>query len=128
MMADIGCVIAPATRPMRRMDPGLCRADEPEGKHPAMNTPARTSTPAIVSLVFGILSWVALPIIGAIVAIVAGHMARREIRDSIGVIQGDGMAIVGLLLGYLHVLVVVAGLALVFLVFGGIAALALWAH
>ena len=81
---------------------------------------APNSNSAIVSLIFGILSWVLLPLIGAIVAIVAGHMARREIRDSGGRVGGSGMATAGLILGYLHiVLLLVAGCAIiVFLIFG----------
>jgi Domain of unknown function (DUF4190) len=61
------------------------------------------STAAIVSLVFGILSWVVLPFIAGIVAIVAGHMARNEIRNSGGQISGSGMATAGLILGYINV-------------------------
>jgi hypothetical protein len=38
------------------------------------------STAAVISLIFGIVSWFALPLIGAIVAVIAGHMARAEIR------------------------------------------------
>lgn len=60
------------------------------------------STAAVVSLIFGILSWFALPIIGAIVAVVAGHRARAEIRSSNGAIGGSTMATAGLILGYLH--------------------------
>jgi Domain of unknown function (DUF4190)/zinc-ribbon domain len=60
------------------------------------------STAAVVSLVFGILTWVLLPVIGPIVAVVAGHMARAEIRRSNGQIGGGGMAIAGLVLGYLQ--------------------------
>ena len=42
-----------------------------------MNTPGRpTSTAAIMSLVFGILSWMLLPFVGAVVAVGAGHRAR----------------------------------------------------
>src|SRR5690349_20708333 len=41
------------------------------------------STSAAVSLIFGILCWLPiLPVIGAIVAVIAGHMARNQIRDS----------------------------------------------
>lgn len=61
-----------------------------------------TSTAAIVSLVFGILGVVfALPLIGPVVAIVAGHMARNEIRRSEGRLTGDGLAVAGLIMGYL---------------------------
>jgi hypothetical protein len=93
-----------------------------------MNTtvPVQTSTSAIVSLIFGLLSWVALPLIGALVAIIAGHMARGEIQRSAGALEGDGLAIAGLILGYVQLAMVVIGLAVIFLVFGGIAALAIF--
>jgi hypothetical protein len=39
---------------------------------------------AIVSLVMGILGWTLLPTLGAIVAIITGHMAKNEIRKSNG--------------------------------------------
>jgi hypothetical protein len=61
------------------------------------------STAAVVSLVFGILTWVFLPVIGPIVAVVAGHMARAEIRRSNGQVGGGGMALAGLVLGYLQI-------------------------
>jgi len=76
-----------------------------------------TSTLAIVSLVFGILTWVVLPFIGAIVAIVCGHLARSEIRRvPVGsLLEGNSMALAGLVLGYLHLLLV---LLLVVALFG----------
>ncbi len=88
-----------------------------------MNVPARTtSTTAIVSLVFGIVCWVAIPFIGAIVAIICGHVARTEIRNApAGSIDGDGMAIAGLILGYLHLLLFALFMLLVFTFLGGLA-------
>jgi hypothetical protein len=86
--------------------------------------PNRTSSLAIVSLVSGIVSWVALPFIGAIVAIITGHMARGEIRSAGGAIQGDGLAIGGLILGYLQVALTIVGIAVIFLFLGGMAFLA----
>ena len=65
------------------------------------------STAAVVSLIFGILSWVALPVIAPIVAVVAGHMARAEIRRSNGQVGGSGMATAGLVLGYLQIALLV---------------------
>lgn len=89
-----------------------------------MNIPARTtSTMAIVSLVSGIVSWVALPFLGAIVAIITGHMARGEIRSSGGALDGDGLAIGGLILGYLQIALTIIGIAILFLFFGGLAIL-----
>jgi hypothetical protein len=92
-----------------------------------MNTPSPpTSTAAIVSLVFGIVAWVGLPLIGAVVAIVAGHIARADIRQSQGRLEGDGFAIAGLLLGWIQLLLTVLVVLLLFMVFGGLAALAIW--
>ncbi len=69
---------------------------------------------AIASLVAGILAWVVLPVIAALVAVVCGHMARRAIREANGLLAGDGLAIIGLVLGYtqlaLMALAVCAGL------------------
>jgi hypothetical protein len=89
-----------------------------------MNFPARqTCTTATISLVFGILSWCGLTVIGAVVAIVCGHMARGEIRRSNGALDGDGLATVGLVLGYLHLLAVFLFVFCLFVFFGGVATL-----
>ncbi|HEY3227913.1 MAG TPA: DUF4190 domain-containing protein [Roseiflexaceae bacterium] len=64
-----------------------------------------SSNAATVSLVFGILSWCGLVLVGAIVAIIAGHKARNEIRASGGRIGGNGLATAGLILGYAHIAV-----------------------
>jgi len=74
-----------------------------------------TNTLAVVSLVFGIACWVVLPLIGAIVAITCGHLARGEIRRApSATMDGDAMAVAGLVLGYLHlVLALVASLFVV---------------
>ena len=82
-----------------------------------------TSALAITSLVFGIVCWLALPVLGSLVAIVCGHLARRDIREARGALAGDGLAVGGLVLGYLHLATVVVGVLLVVAVFGGIAAL-----
>lgn len=85
-----------------------------------MNTSFRqTSTLAIVSLIFGVLGWTLLPLIGSIVAIVTGHLARGEIRREPERLQGDGLAVGGLILGYVALaLAMLAGLIFV-LFFGG---------
>lgn len=66
----------------------------------------RTSGLAITSLVTGILSWVLIPILGAIIAVVTGHIAKREIRASAGQLSGEGMATAGLILGYINLLLI----------------------
>ena len=94
-----------------------------------MNQPdfRQTSTTAIISLVSGILGWTALPFIGAIVAIVTGHVARAEIRRNPQTLQGDGLAVAGLVLGYAMVAVSLMALVAVVL-FGGLAAILALAH
>jgi len=82
----------------------------------------QTSSTAIVSLVFGILGWTLLPWIGSIVAIIAGHMARAEIRRDPERIEGDGMAVAGLLLGWIMLILGVAGFLAILLFLGGLAA------
>jgi hypothetical protein len=91
-----------------------------------MNTPPPTSTAAIVSLVFGILAWVGLPFIGAVVAVIAGHLARADIRRADGRLGGDGVAVAGLLLGWIQLALALFGLLVLFMFFGGLAALAIW--
>jgi hypothetical protein len=66
----------------------------------------RDSTLAIISLISGLVGWV-IPLVGGIVAIVTGHLARKEIRQSNNTLSGDGMAIAGLVLGYVHVGIII---------------------
>lgn len=64
-----------------------------------------TCTLAVVSLAFGIAAWIALPLIGALAAVVCGHLARGDIRHAPpGSLDGDGMASTGLILGYVQLL------------------------
>ncbi len=95
---------------------------------PAPGQPMAVGRPtnqlAIVSLAAGIASFAILPLIGAIVAIITGHMARRQIRETGE--AGDGLALAGIILGYVHLallaLVIVVALALVLLGIGILAA------
>ena len=93
-----------------------------------MNPARTTSSLAIASLVSGILGWTLLPVLGTLVAIVTGHMARAEIRRSGGALEGDGLAIGGLILGYAQLAMIVLGVLVLFLFFGGLAALATFAR
>lgn len=67
-----------------------------------------------MSLVFGVLTWFVLPFVGAVVAVICGHAARREIRRAQGLIEGNGFAISGLILGWLNLLMWLAISALFF--------------
>jgi hypothetical protein len=61
-----------------------------------------TSTLAVVSLVAGILSFIMLPVIGAVVAIWTGYEARKETRSVPPRASGDGLATAGIVLGWVH--------------------------
>ncbi len=83
-------------------------------------TTRQTSTLAIVSLVSGILGWTLLPLVGTLVAIVTGHMARKEIRRSNGQMGGDGLAVGGLLLGWISAALWLIGIVVFIVFFGGL--------
>src|SRR5690242_19436852 len=76
-----------------------------------------TNQLAIVSLAAGVACYFILPVIGAVIAISTGHMARGQIRRSGE--SGNGLALIGLILGYVHLLIgVLIGLFVVLVVFG----------
>jgi hypothetical protein len=85
-----------------------------------------TNSLAIVSLVAGIASYFVVPIIGAVIAIVTGHMARAQIRRSGE--DGKGLAMIGLILGYAHLALALLVGAILLLVVGGIFLAATSAH
>ncbi|MEL1264812.1 DUF4190 domain-containing protein [Pseudoxanthomonas putridarboris] len=86
-----------------------------------MNVPVRqNSTLAIISLVAGILGWTLLPFLGSIGAIITGHLARAEIRREPQRLQGDGLAVAGLILGWLSVATWIVGILIFVLFFGGL--------
>lgn len=83
----------------------------------------RTSSMATVSLIFGILAYVFLPFVGALIAVICGHSARAEIRRAPpGSIDGDGLALAGLILGWIQLAFTAIGIVFVILLlFGAIA-------
>lgn len=70
------------------------------GGPPASVAPPTTSGKAVVSLVSGLLFFIPLAFL---VAIVFGHIALSEIKKSAGRLKGEGMAIAGLILGYMWI-------------------------
>ena len=89
---------------------------------PTTGYPVPTNQLAIVSLVAAILGWVVFPVAGALVAVVTGHMARAQIRTRGE--SGSGMALAGLIIGYVHLVVVaIVGVVWVLIVFGSFFAL-----
>ena len=76
---------------------------------PAMEP--RTDGKAIWSLVCGILS-IGCFFVTAIPAIILGHMSRSSIRNSNGRLKGRGMALVGLILGYISMALLMVALTI----------------
>ena len=85
----------------------------PQTYPPPAAAPTQTSTTAIISLIVGILAWLSLPVnfilpfafccsgVIGLVGVVLGHMSLREVAQSAGRVTGRGLAIAGLVLGYL---------------------------
>jgi hypothetical protein len=67
---------------------------------------------ALISLISGILGLTFVPFIGSIIAVITGSMARKEIRESAGMLAGDGLATAGLVLGWIGVGLTVLGVCI----------------
>lgn len=74
-----------------------------------IDTSPRKSRLAIWSLVAGIAG-VVCPVVGAVPAIVCGHIARSKIKSSAGSLSGKGLALAGLILGYLGIVIAATSL------------------
>jgi competence protein ComGC len=99
-----------------------------EAKPASASTPAAAAAPtsapvksetdlkAVLSLVLGLLSFV-LSVFSGIPAVILGHLSRASIRKSGGRLKGEGMALGGLIMGYISVflvpvLLMIVGLAI----------------
>ncbi len=90
--------------------------NQPEGHSPTVTVP--TSSTATISLIAGILGLTLFPVIGSIVAVITGVMARREIRKTQGALGGQGIATVGLILGWIGLAILFLGLCVAGVAFG----------
>lgn len=80
---------------------------DPQENH---TRPIRTSSLAVVSLVLGVFSYYAIPLFGAIAAIITGNLARNEIRENPETLTGEGMALWGMILGWVNIGISLIGL------------------
>lgn len=62
---------------------------------------AQTSALAIWSLVLGVLSLTCFGLVTGVPGVICGHKARTRIKASNGSVTGDGLAVAGLITGYL---------------------------
>lgn len=90
------------------------------GYAPQYGAPTRpNNSMAVVALVAGICGFTAVPFIGSIVAVITGHMARKQIRQTGE--GGDGMAVAGLVMGWIVIALTVLGTIAFFLFFAAVA-------
>lgn len=71
---------------------------------------AKTSALAIWSLILGILGLLCLGFFAGIPAIICGHMGRSRIKQSQGALKGSGLALAGLIMGYVGAVFVTIGI------------------
>ena len=92
--------------------PGWDPTTPPPSPGHGQGGPQQTSTKAVVALVLALLTWTpALPLVGAVVALVVAHLARREIVESGGRLTGLGLVTATKVLAWSHlVLLALAGL------------------
>lgn len=70
---------------------------------PPVSPAATTPGIAITSLVLGILSLLCCVAFTGIPAVICGHVAQRRIRNSGRTLTGEGLALAGLIMGYLGI-------------------------
>ncbi len=80
---------------------------------PNLVTPVQQNTMALVSMILGIVS-IALCMMAltGIPAVICGHIARKQFRNSPHPQTGQGMALTGLILGYIAIVLSLAFIAM----------------
>jgi hypothetical protein len=81
--------------------------------------PQRSSGEATASLILGICGFLVCPLICHVLAVVFGYRAKREIDASNGTIGGRGLAVAGIILGWIGIALTVLVLILVVAVIAG---------
>lgn len=83
---------------------------------------SRVSVWAVISLISGIVNFVAAPFFGALGALISGYIGKNEIDKSGGMIEGDRLATAGIVLGWIGIALSILQLCLIALVTLGIIA------
>jgi len=83
--------------------------------YPPAAPPSKTSGLAIASLVTSILGL-------SLIAVITGHIAKKQIRESMGALTGDGLATAGLIIGYIGLAIGVCACIIMIVYFGSIMA------
>jgi type II secretory pathway pseudopilin PulG len=62
---------------------------------------AKTDGKAVASLVLGVFSVTVFSVLAGIPAVILGHVSRSNIKKSMGRLRGEGLALAGLIMGYI---------------------------
>lgn len=98
---------------MSSTEPPAAGGHAPHAPPPHFQPHPGTNGFAIAALILGIVAWP----IGSILALIFGHMAKKQIDATGGLQGGRGMAIAGIVLGWIGVAALIA-LIIVFLAVG----------
>ncbi len=78
--------------------------------------PPRTNALAIIAIICSILGLMGVPIVGSVLGIVLGQIAKKDISNSQGTQTGDSIAKVAIVIGWVGVILVV-GVMILFFIF-----------
>src|SRR5262249_27573746 len=100
-----------AAPPLPAPAPAAARAPAPAWQYMPQGQPYSPQPPsdgkAVGSLILGILSLTCLSLLAGIPAIILGHVSRSSIGKSGGRLAGSGMALAGLIMGYVSTVIFV---------------------
>jgi hypothetical protein len=113
-VAETGTPEAESLEKMLDVTPSDQMVPPPPPRSPAPPPRTQPSVPtsglAIASLVLGIGGLTILPFFGSILALLFGYMARADIRRRRGEVTGEGLALAGIVLGWISVGIAVLGI------------------
>jgi len=76
-------------------------------------TEKKTTGVAIASLILGILGLMCLGPLGSIPAIICGHIGLSAVKKNPETLQGGGMALAGLIMGYIQIVLLILFFAII---------------
>lgn len=99
---------AASTSPWLNVPPMAQPAGQPVySGQPVYRGQAQTDGKATASFVLGILTaLLCFNFLTGVPAVVLGHLSRKSIRESMGRLKGDGMALAGLIMGYISIAII----------------------
>jgi hypothetical protein len=89
---------------------------EPQQLQPLTRARRKTDEIALASLLCGVASFILLPLIPAVAAIILGYMSRDRIRRSRGSLEGEGLAVAGIVMGIVNIVLVLGFLTVLVVV------------